>query len=105
METNQTTPKGLHWAVLVIVIIASILSNYCTYLYQASRLKKATPYLSRPTQVELYRLENNLIVYYPSDAILLLQRSLAAEGYDVDTTGIFDGDTLNAVTAFERNKE
>ena len=43
---------------------------------------------SIPTAAEMYRLDNDLIRYCPSDAIRILQRSLVGEGYQIQVDGV-----------------
>ena len=57
---------------------------------------------SIPTAAEMHRLDNDLIMYCPSDAIRILQRSLVGEGYPVQVDGVMGQETYNAAIEWQR---
>jgi len=58
---------------------------------------------SKPTEMEMYRLDNDLVLWYPSDAVRILQKSLKVEGFpELEADGKFGTQTENAIVEWQK---
>ena len=72
---------------VLCIIIGVCLSVYVWYqLWDAKEW--LNPEYSPPTAAEMHRLDNDLIMYCPSDAIRIIQRGLVGEGDIIQVDGV-----------------
>lgn len=85
---------GFFSLLIVAIVLFSVLDTEPTQPEVAS---------SAPTEAELRRLDNNEIIYYPSDAVKVLQTALNAEGYIVRVDGIMGSETYLAALRWQQD--
>lgn len=105
------TPRGKQRLTIINLIFVCI---NCFWLIksvtdEAAKMAKPSDVvasMSKPTEWEMYRLDNNLILYEPSTAVFILQQALVGEGYkDLVTDGIFGNATQRAIVDYQQKQK
>ena len=88
------------WFMAILVVAVALL-----VIKLGSDYSKKPNDPSLPTAAEMHRLDNDLIMYCPSDAIRILQRSLVGEGYQIQVDGVMGQETYNAAMEWQGKKK